>query len=440
MDRNLTPRMSTPAVRNGALPDDGNPLLGNIPPVPSVQEAMHIVAESYLDHDLTGLSNSEIVVRQSRHAIVPNSQLAGIIVHLITLVRDSYRDRDLRTFEYRNHVLATNNFLHQRIVSARKSIPSCFGIAPFAKSRGLVVAIPAYMGRTALCDSIESLLKRELVSARVAVGDSLAEYPQLRVLRVQWPIGGDVSDFVHNFIGAFDSALNTDYINAARVPLFRDRDGVPAICSLGTAAHLGLLIVERINVENVSPPAADLTWNAIAQFTRTTGIPVLCLPSPGAAALSLTKLSGSVSDLTSSGVIEITRSPNASNSHWVAVCETQFDATLGVVDVGPMPAWFPEAAYELTLGYPGLLSKALTYIAQLLIRMNVSTFDQKMFKSQGKSALAIDLPHIEAVRTIRKLDKNSQRPVRFKPSSLLRHGDWLSFEELFPSHLMPEPL
>ncbi|WP_253573722.1 hypothetical protein [Burkholderia multivorans] len=437
MDHNLTFHMTAPAIRDGALPDDGNPLLANLPPVPSIQEALHMVAENYLEHDMTGLSAAELVVRQSKHAIVPNSQFARVLVHVIAQARDSYRDRDLRKFDYRRHILSTNNFLHHR-PSARAApyriIPSCAGIAPRAKARGIVVAIPAYMGRTVLCEAIQSFFKRELVSARVTVGEGLAEYPQLRALRVPWPIKGDPGGLITNFISALDSALNTDYLNSTRFPWFRERDGIPAICSLATAVHLGLLIVDRINVENVGSAAADHTWNVIAQFTRTTGIPVICLPTPGAAALSLARLSGSLSDLTSAGVLEISRPLNARNSHWIAICEIQFAATMGVVGIEEMPPWLPEDAYELTQGYPGLLAKILTSIAQHLLIMNVTSFDRKLFDKYGKSALMMDQPHIDAIRTIRG------HPGKFRPSSLMRHGDWLSFEELFSTHLMPEPL
>ncbi|OXI43978.1 hypothetical protein CFB84_19950 [Burkholderia aenigmatica] len=98
-----------------------------------------------------------------------------------------------------------------------------------------------------------------------------------------------------------------------------------------------------------------------------------------------------------------------------------------------MPAWFPDAAHELTLGYPGLLAKALTSLALYLLELKVSipTFTSELFKRYGASALELDLPHINAIRLIRARG-------RFKPSTLMRHGDWLSFTELAPTHLHPE--
>jgi hypothetical protein len=215
-----------------------------------------------------------------------------------------------------------------------------------------------------------------------------------------------------------------------RSQFFMDRDYIPALCSLGNACHLGLLIVERINYENVRTPAAELTWSVIAQFTRSTGIPVLCLPTPGAA-LTLSKLTGSRSDLTAAGVTEIMRPPSAQANHWKYICAVQFDATLGVIGFDSMPEWLPDSAYTLTLGYPGLLAKALTYIAQNFLSMNTSAFDQKTFEKYGRRALVLEQPHLDAVRTIRLKGV-------FKPSTLLRHADWLSFDELAPTHLKPE--
>ncbi|CAE6853685.1 hypothetical protein [Paraburkholderia nemoris] len=413
-----------------SLPDKDNPLLEGLPTVPSLQEAMDMIEEQYLDFDASGLSEAEIVAYQSKHAIVPNVQFANAFVQVITQVRDSCRSRDLRTFGYRNYTLNFNNFLALGSRPAFRTFPMCFGIAPGAKSRGMIVATPAYTGRNAFADSIEKILGRDPSIKRVAVGENFVDYPRLSILRVQWPIDGRLSGFIAAFVAAFDLVFHTEYSKVFRNPLFMDRDFVPALCSLGNACHLGLLLVERINYENVRTQAAELTWSVIAQFTRSTGIPVLCLPTPGAAN-SLSTLTGARSDLTAAGVIEIARPASSQSAHWIHICRVQFDATLGAVGLTSMPQWFPDSAYKLTLGYPGLLAKVLTHIAQNFLVMKVSEFDQKIFEKYGRRALTLEQPHLDSVRTIRLQGK-------FKASTLIRHADWLSFEELAPTHLKPE--
>ncbi|CAE6939203.1 hypothetical protein R75471_05241 [Paraburkholderia domus] len=413
-----------------SLPDKDNPLLEGLPTVPSLQEAMDMIEEQYLDFDVSGLSEAEIVAYQSKHAIVPNVQFANAFVQVITQVRDSCRSRDLRTFDYRNYTKSCNHFVATFPRPSFRKFPMCFGIAPGAKSRGMIVATPAYTGRSAFADSVQKVLGRDPSIKRVTVGENFVDYPRLPVLRVQWPIDGKLSGFITAFVAAFDLVFDTEYSKVLSSLFFMDREYIPALCSLGNACHLGLLIVERINYENVRTPAAELTWSAIAQFTRSTGIPVLCLPTPGAA-LTLSTLTGSRSDLTAAGVTEIMRPLSAQANHWKYICAVQFDATLGAIGLGSMPEWLPDSAYTLTLGYPGLLAKVLTYIAQNLLSMNTSGFDQKTFEKYGGRALVLEQPHLDAVRTIR-------RKGAFKPSTLLRHADWLSFDELAPTHLKPE--
>ncbi|PHP85811.1 hypothetical protein CFB52_027200 [Burkholderia sp. AU18528] len=96
-----------------------------------------------------------------------------------------------------------------------------------------------------------------------------------------------------------------------------------------------------------------------------------------------------------------------------------------------MPDWFPDAAYELTLGYPGLLSKVLVGIAQHLISANVRSFDERLFKKYAERILVLDQHHIDSIKDIRKGGS-------YRPSTLIRHGDWLSFGELASTHLKAE--
>ncbi|WP_232338815.1 MULTISPECIES: hypothetical protein [Burkholderia cepacia complex] len=431
MDRNLVSRVTAPAVREAIPADDSNPLLASIPSVPCLQEAMAMTEEQYLDVDLTGLSNTEIAARQSASAIITDADRARILINLIGQVRSSYRDRDLRTSDYRNYVHETNTFLHKKRNTQGHEFPSLYGIAPKARARGNIVAMPVRMGRRSFASAIESVIGRGPVVTRVETANGFTEYLQLRTLRMNWPIGGKITGWTQNFIGAFDCAFQTEYAKTTRNPLFRERDSLPAVCALAVVSHLGLLIVERINVEDTRTDAADSTWGAIALFTRMTGIPVLCLPTPGAATLSLSNLSGSVGDLTSAGIVEICPPSKPHDSRWIVICRTQFAATLGVAGIDEMPDWFPGAAYELTLGYPGLLSKVLVGIAQHLISANVRSFDERLFRKYADRILILDQHHIDSIKDIRKGGS-------YRPSTLIRHGDWLSFGELASTHLKAE--
>lgn len=376
-------------------------------------------------------SREERILRRAASVYVPTATHARVLIAVVAQVRSSYLDRDLSTADYRDYAIAAVDFLHARPTRHTATLPSRFGIAPRARPSGMVVAAPVRMGRRCLADAIESAIGRGPVMTRVRTSTGFAQYLQLRSLRVQWPVEGKISGFAHAFVGAFDAAFNTNYASHIRNPVFRESRVTSAIAALGVASNLGLLIVEGIGVDRSMARASDSTWQALAQFTRATGIPVLCLATPGAAVLGLSKLSSATGTLAPNGVIEITRSRKASEKHWIDICKAQFDATLREAGVAEMPPWFPAVAYDLTLGYPGLLASALTNLALQLLSLGVRKFNAEMFQTYGANALALHEGEISAVRQI-------DRGGRYTKPSLIRHGDWLSLSQLSSTHLAPE--
>jgi hypothetical protein len=422
----------TDVIAFGDTPgDNDNPLLESVPAVPTLPEAMRLT-EIQETQDVTGWSIQELIAHEAANSFVTEATRAGVFIDAVTQVRSSYRDRDLRDPRYRDHAISANHFLHRNRDKRGHVILSRFSIAPRARPRGIVVVSPVQTGRRRLADMVASALGTEPRVTRIAATTGFTEYLQLPVLRMTWPIDGKLSGFAQGFIGAFDAAFQTEYANNTRTPLFRERDIVPAICALGVASNLGLLMVERINMQDTCNSAADSTWNAIAQFTRTTGIPVLCLATPGAVAASLARLPGVVGDLTPTGLIEITASRSPREKHWIAVCLAIFDRTMRIAGIASMPAWLPDAAYDLTSGYPGPLARALTAIAIRVANLQTPIFTPEIFTKYGGQALALDQPHLDAVRTFRGKGI-------YKPSSLIRHGDWLSLSQLKSTHLLPEP-
>jgi hypothetical protein len=155
------------------------------------------------------------------------------------------------------------------------------------------------------------------------------------------------------------------------------------------------------------------------------------VPTPGAAAVSLARLPGVTGELTAAGYAEIIPSLSPHEQHWITVCLAIFDRTIRVAGIASMPAWLPEAAYDLTLGYPGLLAKALTDIALRMVTLEVHAFTPEILSKYGKQALALQQPHLDAIRIIRG-------GGTYRPSTLVRHGDWLSLSQLASTHIAPE--
>ncbi|WP_343665049.1 hypothetical protein [Paraburkholderia tropica] len=426
--------------------DNGNPLLANVPLVPSLAETLYWLEEKYDSVDLTGLSPAEIVLRQCAHVHIPRAEEGAALRLSVAMVRDSLRDRDLRFPDYRDYVWASHNLLHRKRGTLGHNFPATYAIAPRAKSRGIVVAMPVRMGRTTFANSVESFmyeyeadpqaspraqnLTRAPVITRVESPHGFAEHMQLKCLRMHWPVDGTPAGFTESFLGAFNNKFQTDYSSTERSPLFRGRYAVPSLCSLAAVSHLGLLIIERVNYENVQSLHADTTWGIVGHFTKLTGIPVLIIITTGAAAYSLSHLPGVIGDLAPAGVIEIRPPKHWRDPHWIAICNSLFDATLGALDMGEMPAWLPQTAFEITWGYPSLLARALRSIALFMLTVNTFTFDESIFRSYATQACVLDSQHLNAIGIIR------QKGVA-NPSRLWRHSDWLTFNELSLAYTVP---
>ncbi|MFP6560820.1 hypothetical protein WJ542_21335 [Paraburkholderia sp. B3] len=429
-----TRQLPTPAVtptHSAILTEHENPLLINVPTVPTLGEAMRLtqVVGTYND---APVPSGDALTKRLSSVLVTNAARARVLMTVLEQVRSSYLARDLRDAGYRNFITSATYALHRRRDRCGYDIPLAFGIAPNARPRGIFVAAPVRTGRRSLAATIESLFRREAIPVRLpGERNGFTDYMQLPVLRIQWPIGGKIQGLARNYIGTFALAMNMDFGQRTQKLFFRDRDTVPALCALSIAANLGLLIVERINTIDASTQAAEVTWDGLAQFTRMTGVPVLCLATPGAAIAGLSKLPGALGDLAPTGPIEITPAPGYTDRHWNDVCRAQYDATIGSVHRGPMPDWLPKAAYEMTLGYPGILAKVLSAIALELHALKVTTFSPEIFNIYGKKALALDQNHLDAIRIIRQ-------GAEYKRSSLYRYGDWLSFSHLTSLPLGPE--
>ncbi|MEM5316826.1 hypothetical protein [Paraburkholderia sp. JHI869] len=426
------PRRNSIAPPAKAIQVRGNPLLASIRGIPTLPEAMELTTVTPPDAS-KDRSKQELIAAGAADTLVSNATIGRVLTKVITFVRDSYHDRDLRNPHYRDYAANAASFLHRKRNTSGHVLPSRFGIAPRAKPRGMIVAVPVRMGRRLLAQAIHSAIGSQALAVRVPESNGFTDYLQLPCLRLLWPIDGKLGSFAQGFFGAFDAAMQTEYALNTRSPLFRERDIVPSMCALSVAANLGVLIVERINTEDASANAASATWNAIGQFTRTTGIPVLCLSTPGAAVLGPGRLPGVLGDLTATAPIELLPPPSSRDIRWIAICRALFDRTLRIAGIESMPFWLPSVAYQLTAGYPGLLAIVLKSIALSLAALKAPTLSREVFITYGMQALRLHAPHIDAVKSIR-------RKKIITPPTLVRYSDWLSIAKLGAVFSVPELL
>lgn len=103
---------------------------------------------------------------------------------------------------------------------------------------------------------------------------------------------------------------------------------------------------------------------------------------------------------------------------------------MGQLGLTNMPEWFPKLAFELTLGYPAVLAKALTSIALYEVSLDTFAFGPEIFTKYANKAIALDLVHLRAVNFIRAGGKATT-------SNIWEHSDWLTFEDLNSVYAIP---
>lgn len=410
---------------------DENPCLENVPATPTAKRAMDAMVR--LGKTIKNGINVAPCIADLEHILIPTLEHAQVLMAVTAQIRESYCARDLRDPEYRRYTLSTQELLHKSFDRHGHRLPAKGGKAPGAKSRGIFVCAAARMGRHQTAEAVESFIGGGVRSIRVPMSGHFMDFLQLKTLRVNWPEKGKMRRFAKAFIAAFDSKMGTAYSLRTRGPLFREEDILPALCSLGTASNLGVLIVERINSRAATSPDALEMWDALGVFTRTTGIPVLCLATPGAA-VGLAEQSGSIGDLVSTGLHRL-YVPSAHSPAWQAVCKLYFKSSLALAGVKKIPDWFADCLWELSLGHYGVAVNACTVVARYLISTGTSEISKTKFMELAQKSLLLETRHLHAV-------KIASGGGTFKTFSLLRHGDWLPLEnmlETMPSLALEVP-
>ncbi|NOV23395.1 hypothetical protein E5S69_07550 [Cupriavidus necator] len=405
-----------------------NPALLDTPRVPTLAVARREMA------CLPYLSASTVVsprtdsadIDESARLFVPTTPQARILIEVVTQVRSSYAYRNLNDAAYRAYTYTALEFLHQSYDRHGHRIPARAGKAPNAKPRGILVCAPARTGRGRIADAVQSYIGSGYHTIRVDTENGFAEFLRLRTLRVSWPTNGKLRTFAKQFVGAFDSVVRSEYSHRTRGPLFREEDIVPALCALATGVNLGLLIVERINTRDATSRYAPDTWDALGIFTRTTGIPVLCLLTPGAAT-GLAEQSGSIGDLCPNGVHRITPYGRDTNE-WKAIAKAIYMQCLPFANGGVMPDWFPAALWNASLGHPGVAVPAAKATEAALKLKDEKAFGEEEFAVLAAEATLIHEPHLRAVR-------QAHGGGTFTNASLRRHGDWIPLEVMMKTAL-----
>ncbi|MFV8580994.1 hypothetical protein ACNRBH_17870 [Ralstonia pseudosolanacearum] len=351
----------------------------------------------------------------SKLVLVPTAEHKRLLVQISALVRAGYQHRNLLAEEFRRTAAHAAEFINPPRDRAGNLLPRPALQIDGAASRGFIFTTCARMGRGVTAERLAAYLGSKPIHFELPTKTGKGIYLQLPVLRVLWPYDGRPASFLKNFIAAFDYATGLNFSFSVKGDRSRvGFDALPVLTGLSIGASIGLVIVERINTRVSRGTAAFNLWDLLGQFTRTSGIPVLCMATSGATA-NLMESDSAAGELSAGGSLQL--SPLAADSQtWRELCALAYQRVTG--DQRPAPEWLSEALGVVVRGRVGLVEKVCREVRRVVPRAD---WRQPIgnFVSLATGALFTDAPHLD---TAAKLD--DVRGITL--SSLIRYGDWLS--------------
>jgi len=396
---------------------DNNPCLALIPALNSMDDAfavMECIPDEYPPE--SGVNDADL--------LIPTFEHARLMYELVAAVRRSAAERNLNSPEFRKKTISAAQLINHLTNRHGHTLPAAPVTVPNAAPRGFFVIVPTGMGHRALRRAVERRLGTEptTIDLRLPDGGSM-QYLRLPSLCVPFPSNGSLRSFARAFVARFDDAMQTRYSERTHGPLHRGEQEISAaIQAFAIAANLGLLIVDQINTRDASGSAAAALWTTLSQFSSATGIPVLCLATPGAAA-ALSEQSAAISALAPESAYHIP-SVDPSSELWMTLVNYLYGrhlASLLGANTLESPGWFSDSLWRATLGHTELAVKVCKHVAGVLWTSGATKLSKENFLEHATDALVLERPHLKAIERL-------GLGGRFTATSLRRHGDWLPLE------------
>ncbi|WP_261541550.1 hypothetical protein [Burkholderia multivorans] len=396
---------------------EANPCLSNIRQLQSLEDAMTAMT------CLPGLGDCP-PESEGGDLLIPTPEHGRLCLDIVRAVIDGYRHRNLSSPEFRRIATASAILVNHPDDRHGHSLPTPVLAVPGARPRGFFAVIPAGTGRRVTAHAIAAYLKTEPIVIEVALQDGqMSRYLQLPAMRIAWPARGSLRSFAKAFIANVDAAVGTRYLARNRGALHRgEQEVIAALCAFAVALNLGVLIVERINTRVARGRDAETLWDALGQFTSATGIPVLCLGTPGAAA-ALSEQSSAIGELVTHSVYSLPADIPTSEV-WCLFAKILFAKYLKDVVGSNEPDWFTEHLWQESYGHYRLAKKACIHVSSKLRATESNRLSPEDFVRYAREALTLEQPHLRAIRLWRS------GGGRFTATSIRRHGDWLPLNAL----------
>jgi hypothetical protein len=407
------------SARLSDLPDQSNPcarFLKDVTTLDDGYDAMECIPAERLGERGIGVSDFQI----------PTFEHARLAVELFASALESAAERNLNSDEFRRKTVSAAMYINHVTDRHGHALEGAPITIDSAGPRGHFVVIPAGMSQQALRKAVQRVFgkDRELIEIAVPQG-GVIRYTRLPSLTVPFPENGAPRSFGKLFLRYFDDAMNLTHSARLRGPFRRGEEEIgPALQAYAIAANLGVLIVEQIDTRNASTKLAKSMWAILARFTADTGIPVVCLATPGAAA-ALSEQSTAAALLAGKTWYNIA-SAQQDSAQWSLTCEYLYSAHLtGCMGFGA-PEWFADAMWRVTCGLSELAVKVCVHIVSISREEDFKRPGEDEFLELARDGLAFEWPHLQAIRKLREGGS-------FTVASIRRHGDWLPVEPMMQS-------
>lgn len=357
---------------------------------------------------------------------IPTFEHARLAVELFAAALESAAERNLNSEEFRRKTISAARYINHVTDRHGHALESAPITIDSAGARGHFVIVPAGMSQQALLKAVQRVFgrDRELIEIAVPQG-GVIQYTRLPSLTVPFPGNGAPRSFGRLFLRYFDDAMKLTHSARRLGPFHRGEEEVgPALQAYAIAANLGVLIVEQINTRNASTKLAKDLWAILARFTEDTGIPVVCLATPGAAA-ALSEQSTAAAFLAGKTWYNIA-SAQRDSAQWSLTCEYLYSAHLTGCMGSGAPEWFADAMWRVTCGLSELAVKVCAHIVSVSREEDFARPGEDEFLKLARDGLILEWPHLQAIR---RLNEGGS----FTSASIRRHGDWLPVAPMMQS-------
>lgn len=394
----------------------GNRCVDSVMPIPDTETAEELFHQGYFSPPAAREALKQRQGGELLPSIFPLRGHVSLLKQSTSLSRAGYQHRNMDLQDWRvlqRDVLAVARQADSRDGHRYKRTDIAI---PDARPRGLLFVASARMGRRVTADRVHHYLGRGPVAMDFETPTGRFQLWRLPVLRVYW--AARVDDFIGNFLVAFGAAMRQgDLLSEVRIDKGRlAAEALAVMKGFCVGASLGLLIVERINAVEADAVTAAAVWALLGQFTRSTGIPVISMATPGAAA-ALMRHADASGELTAAGTI-IMNPPGADAEEWENLCTFGYQEILG--GNGRAPSWLVKDLAVATGTRMALAHKCCRELARHC-GVGDENWDTRPanFHEVVKLALYVEQPGLKAAA---RLTNGLQG---FTVGSVKRYADWL---------------